>query len=116
VINFPEVIATVGLIINEICNPEIDKLLSSQEKGSINKIQELLNNNDINYDTDIIHKLRTLVSIRNELPPTHNGGPVLIEHLKELNIQLPINDPHDAASKTLTTFDSCLAKMEDWLR
>lgn len=130
VVNFPEVTAIVGLIINEICHQEIDKLLSSREKGSINKknqkkeeivgsinkIQKLLNNNGINYDTDIIHKLRTLVWIRNELPPTHNGGPKLIEDLKELKIPFPINDFHDAARKTLTAFDSCLTIMADWLR
>jgi hypothetical protein len=50
------------------------------------------------------------------MPKTHNGGPKLIEHLKELNIQFPINDSHDAARKTLRAFDTSLTKMEDWLR
>jgi hypothetical protein len=114
VTNFPQVVATVGLVINEICHKEIDTLLQSKLDGSINKIEALLKKNGISYDTNTIDVLRTLVRIRNLMPPTHSGGPELLEYLKKLDIPFPINDPHNAAFKILNAFDSCLIKMEEW--
>ena len=116
-INFPELVATIGLIINEIWHKEIDKLLTSKPPtGSINKIKALLDEKDINYDNDTISIPRTLYSIRNTTFPLHETGPDVINHLKRLDIIYSNNDTKDAAYKILQSFDLCLITMKGWFK
>jgi hypothetical protein len=113
-INFLEVVATVGLMVNEICHQDIDKLLSSQQKGSVNKIKALLDENSINYDVNTINRLKALNTIRNTTFPIHEAGPEIINSLKKLDISFPADEYNDAINKILQAFDLCLIEMRQW--
>lgn len=117
-INFTDLVATIGLIINEIWHKEIDTLLTSKPPptGSINKINALLDEMGINYDNNTIRKLRTLYSIRSKTFPLHEAGPEIINLLKRLDITFPINQYNDkeSAYKILQGFNLCLIEMKGW--
>ena len=116
-VNFPDLVATVGTIIDSICSKEIDALLiSKQITGSINKIKTLLDEKSIHYNPNTISTLRTLHHIRNTTFPIHKAGPELIPHLQKLNISFTIDDYKDAASKILSSLNSCLVDMKEWFK
>ncbi len=115
-INFTDLVATIGLIIHEICHKDIDKLLISKQNGSVNKITTLLDEKGINYDMETVAKLRALYHIRNKTFPLHEAGSEVIDSLKKVAINFPISDYKDAAYKLLTTLNLCLLEMKKWLR
>lgn len=116
-INLTELVATIGAIIDGICNKEIDALLTSKQIiGSINKIKTLLDEKGINYDPNTIDTLRALHHIRNKMFPVHEGGSAMIPYLQKLNVDFPIHNSKDAASKMLQNLNSCLLEMKKWFR
>jgi hypothetical protein len=116
-VNFPDLVAIVGTIIDSICHKEIDALLTSKDiTGSINKIKILLDEKSIHYDPNTISALRTLHHIRSTTFPIHKAGPDIIPHLQKLNISFTIDNYKDAASKILNSLNSCLVDMKAWFK
>jgi hypothetical protein len=116
-VNFPDLVATVGTIIDSICHKEIEALLTSKDiTGSINKIKTLLEEKNIHYDPNTISTLRTLHHIRSTTFPIHKAGAEIIPHLQKLNISFTIDNYKDAASKILNSLNSCLIDMKEWFK
>jgi hypothetical protein len=117
-IRLTDFVATLGSVIDGICHYEIDSLLGStkQVKGSINKIQAILDDKKINYNANFIAILRALRGLRNTTFPIHDTGPEIISHLQDLNLSFPLKNYKDAALKMLQAFNSCLLEMKVWFR
>jgi hypothetical protein len=117
-INLTHLVGTLGSIIDRIHSKEINSLLGTSTKiiGSINKIQALLDKENISYDSDTFKILHALHDLRNTTFPIHEAGSKDIQHLQKLNIGYPIEDYKDAAAKLLQSFNSCLLGMRLWFK
>jgi len=74
-INFTDIVATIGSIIDKICHNDMDTLIKQNPiSGSINKIKALLDKYGIKDESNIIDKLRALYAIRSKTFPIHSGG------------------------------------------
>jgi hypothetical protein len=117
-VRFTDFVATLGLVIDGICDSEVNSLLHPTQlaacKGSIDKIQALLEDRNINYNAKYIAKLRTLCKLRNTIFPIHEAGSKSIDLLQDLNISFPIKNEKDAALKMLQAFNSCILEMKVW--
>ena len=64
-INFTDIVATIGSIIDKICHNDVDTLIKQNPiSGSINKINALLDKYGIKDESNIFEKLRALYAIR----------------------------------------------------
>lgn len=68
-VRLTDFVATLGLVIDGICHSEVNSLLDPTRlaacKGSIDKIQALLDDRNIKYNVNYIARLRTLRKLRN---------------------------------------------------
>jgi hypothetical protein len=116
-INFTDIVATIGSIIDKICHNYMDTLIKQNHiSGSINKIKSLLDKYEIKDESNIIEKLRALYAIRSKTFPIHPGGVDVIRPLQKLNINFPINDYKDASYKILENFNLSLLEMKKWFK
>jgi hypothetical protein len=118
-INFTDLVATVGAIIDGISIPNHsipnkDKLLLSKKTGSINKFKTFLDIKELEYDNNTIVKLKALHAIRSKTFPIHNSGAEVIPYLNNLTIGFPIDDYKNATYKILDNFNICLLEIKKW--
>ena len=98
-------IASVACLIDNIYNKDdiFTRLKNKPSEGSINLIEALLKENDINAEP-AIKILRNLHHLRSKLSPIHEADHEALDILNELDISFPIMDWTDAGEKCLKYF------------
>ena len=97
-VDYPNFVASVALVIDSICHKELGSLLETGKKcpGSLDKIENILNHNNVSYNPGTILKLRNIRRVRNTTPPLHDTGPKGVDDLENIGLTFPIKDPREA--------------------
>lgn len=91
------------------------KLKKEPQNGAINLIEQLLNENNCNYDSATFSTLRNLHNLRNTKQPIHGAEHKAIELLNKLGIDYPINYG-DAGKKCLELFSKSISELADSIK
>jgi hypothetical protein len=90
----------IATIIDEVFVDDIKKHITRKpQPGSINLIQALFEEKNVNYDIEALRNLRDLHFLRSNTPPIHSGEYKSIPILQRLGINYPIDNWASAGEK-----------------
>ena len=108
-------IAALGTLIDGINVAGIKKrILMEAQDGSINALEEFLNEHIKRYEKEIITNLRNIVKIRNQWP-IHRGSPEGVKLLIQLNGSYPVADHEAFWTKIFSLYTESLRGLESTL-
>lgn len=85
-------LATIGSLLNDINTDEIKKRITKSDViGSLNLIEALFTERNIDYDKNAIKSLRQLYSLRSKKEPIHSGEHEAVQILRTIGISYPVN-------------------------
>jgi len=112
---FTHNIASLALLTDQINIEEIKKMLNTKETGSINLLQEFLNQYVKDSPSEVISNLRDIVTLRSKKYPIHPTDPKLVDTILRLvNRYPPIWT--DLWMKALTMYKESMDKLLECLQ
>jgi hypothetical protein len=105
-------IAALATLIDEMNVEGLkSKVKNLPKDGSINILEQFLNENAPDYDVNIIHNLRTIKVLRNQWP-IHKTSPKGVELIKKVYGSYPVDDIKEFWSRILNLYVGSLRGLE----